>query len=49
VIERWRLYLSHIDHIAIQSELRYVIGEKAFAAGTGEIRQVTGWGGFVIG
>jgi hypothetical protein len=32
VTERLKLNLSHIDDIAIQSELRYLTGEKAFAA-----------------
>jgi hypothetical protein len=39
VKERLKLHLSHIDHIAIRSELKYLIGEKAFAAGTGETRR----------
>jgi hypothetical protein len=30
------LHHSHIDDIAIRSELRYLIGENAFAAGPAE-------------
>jgi hypothetical protein len=48
VKDSWKLHLSHIDYIAIQSELRYFIAKKAFAAGTGETRQVTGRGGFFM-
>jgi hypothetical protein len=39
VKERLKLLLSHIDHIVIQSELRYIIGEEAFAAGPAETRR----------
>jgi hypothetical protein len=48
VKERQRLHLSHIDHITIQLELRYLIGEKPYAARPSETRWVMGWDGFFM-
>jgi hypothetical protein len=36
VIERWKMLHSHIDYIAIWSELRYFMGGKTFDAQTGK-------------
>jgi hypothetical protein len=44
-----KLHLSYIDHITIQLELRYLIGETAFAAETGETCWVMGQGQFFVG
>jgi hypothetical protein len=38
-----KLHLSHMDHIAIQSELGYLFEENATAAGTSETHWVMGW------
>jgi hypothetical protein len=44
--ERLKLHLSHIDNFMIQSELGYLIEEKAFTSGTGETHWAKSWGWF---